>query len=401
MRGFQLILGQDDPAAAAGAMAGATLDRPDGGGHLLRKGQRIGPAEVEGLRALAATAPGTRVSLLALDADDVDETTAAQMLSAAFAGPGVTLRGPSQGRVRLSAARTGLVRVAGARLAAANTLPDISVYTVFDGTPVAAGAPLGEVKITPLAAPRAVIEEAVRALAPDDGAPVLEVRAFTPHRAALVVCERLAPDAAGRMVRGLQNKLAWFGSTLDAGDVDHVANDRAEVASRLHAAMDRGATHPGGGRLDQRPGGPHALRAGGRGRDPAAARRADPPRQPAVGGATRRGADHGCAVVRGLRRANLARRDAAAPAGAGHRRAGGAGAAGRRRPAHAGHGPPLPALRRAGVARSPGAASHRRKNHSIARHSEMVFGHPTETRCPSAPERQASQRAAWICRTRS
>jgi hypothetical protein len=242
MRGFQLILGQDDPAAAAGAMAGATLDRPDGGGHLLRKGQRIGPAEVEGLRALAMAAPGTRVSLLALDADDVDETTAAQMLSAAFAGPGVTLRGPSQGRVRLSAARTGLVRVAGARLGAANTLPDISVYTVFDGTPVAAGAPLGEVKITPLAAPRAVIEEAVRALAPDDGAPVLEVRAFTPHRAALVVCERLAPDAAGRMVRGLQNKLAWFGSTLDAGDVDHVANDRAEVASRLHAAMDRGAT---------------------------------------------------------------------------------------------------------------------------------------------------------------
>ncbi|HEX6608160.1 MAG TPA: hypothetical protein VF276_14750, partial [Chloroflexia bacterium] len=238
---FQLILGQDDPEAAVGAMAGATLDQPEGGGHLLRKGQRIGPAEVEGLRALAATAPGTRVSLLALDADDVDETEAARMLSAAFAGPGVTLRGPSQGRVRLSAAQTGLVRVAGARLAAANTLPDISVYTVFDGTPVAAGAPLGEVKITPLAAPRAVIAEAVRALA-GDGAPVLEVRAFTPHRAALVVCERLAPDAAGRMVRGLQNKLAWFGSALDAGDVDHVANDRAEVAGRLHAAMDRGAT---------------------------------------------------------------------------------------------------------------------------------------------------------------
>jgi hypothetical protein len=242
MRGFQLILGQDDPAAAVGAMAGATLDRPEGGGHLLRKGQRIGPTEVEGLRVLAATAPGTRVSLLALDADDVDETEAAHMLSAAFAGPGVTLRGPSQGRVRLSAAQTGLVLVDGDRLAAANTLPDISVYTVFDGTPVAAGAPLGEVKITPLAAPRAMIAEAVRALAAGDGAPVLEVRAFTPRRAALVVCERLAPDAAGRMVRGLQNKLAWFGSTLDAGDVDHVANDRAEVAGRLHAAMDRGAT---------------------------------------------------------------------------------------------------------------------------------------------------------------
>jgi len=242
MHGFQLILGQDDPEAAAGAMAAATLDAPDAGGHVLRKGQMIGPAEVAGLQAMAATAPGTPVSLLALDAEDVDESEAARMLGAAFAGPGVTLRGPSQGRMRLAAAQTGLVRVDGARLAAANALPDISVYTVFDGTPVAAGAPLGEVKITPLAAPRAVIEEAVRILAPGNGAPVIEVRAFTAHRAALVVCERLAPDAAERMVRGLQKKLAWFGATLDAGDVDHVANDRAEVASRLHAAMERGAT---------------------------------------------------------------------------------------------------------------------------------------------------------------
>jgi molybdopterin biosynthesis enzyme len=86
-----------------------------------------------------------------------------------------------------------------------------------------------------------VIEEAARLLAPGHGAPVLEVRPFAPHRAALVVCERLAPDAAERMVRGLQKKLAWFGSTLDIADVDHIANDRAEVASRLHAAMERGA----------------------------------------------------------------------------------------------------------------------------------------------------------------
>jgi molybdenum cofactor cytidylyltransferase len=242
MRGFQLILGQDDPAAAAGAMAAATLDRPDAGGHVLRKGQMIGPAEVAGLRTLAATAPGTPVSLLALDAEDVDESEAARMLGAAFAGPGVALRGPSQGRIRLAAAQTGLVLVDGARLAAANTLPDISIYTVFGGTPVAAGTQLGEVKITPLAAPRAVIEEAARILAPDTGGPVLEVRAFTPHRAALIVCERLAPDAAERMVRGLQKKLAWFGSTLDAADVDHIANDRVEVASRLHAALERGAT---------------------------------------------------------------------------------------------------------------------------------------------------------------
>src|SRR5438105_4362928 len=100
MRNLVLTLGRDDPARAAGLLAASTVDRP-GGGHVLRKGQVVGPRDVAALAALAAAAPGTAVSLLALDAEDIGEDAAARALGAALAGPGVRVRAPSQGRARL------------------------------------------------------------------------------------------------------------------------------------------------------------------------------------------------------------------------------------------------------------------------------------------------------------
>src|SRR4051794_37448161 len=183
MRSVVLTLGRDDPARALGARAGAAVDQP-GGGHLLRKGQAVGPAEVEALAELAEREPGTTVSLLVLDEGDMDEIEAARMLGAALAGPGVQARGPSQGRTRLVAAHSGLLLIDSARLAAANTVPEVSIYTLFGGTPVAAGAALAEAKVTGLAAARAHVEHAAVILAPDDGAgPALEVRPFLPRHA--------------------------------------------------------------------------------------------------------------------------------------------------------------------------------------------------------------------------
>jgi hypothetical protein len=242
MRSIRLILGRDDPAGALGALAAATLDRP-GGGRALRKGQTVGPAEVVALAALAVEAPGLAVSLVALDADDAPETEAAAMLGAALAGPGTAMRGAGQPRTRVVAAHTGLLQVDRARLAAANAMPDINVYTLFHDTPVAAGTTLAEAKVTPLAAPRARVAAAAAPLRGEGAAgPALSVRAFAPRRAAALVRERLAPDASERMIGALQKKLAWFGSRLDAADVTRTAADAPGVAAALDHLMADGAT---------------------------------------------------------------------------------------------------------------------------------------------------------------
>ena len=242
MRSIRLILGHDDPAGALGALAAATLDRP-GGGRALRKGQPVGPAEVAALAALAVEAPGLPVSLLALDPDDLAETEAAAILGAALAGPGTAVRGQGQPRTRVVAERAGLLQVDRTALAAANAIPDISVYTLFHDTPVAAGTPLAEAKVTPLAAPRARVAEAAAILRGADGAgPALRVQPFAPRRAAALVRERLAPAAAERMVGALQKKLAWLGSRLDAADVSREAGDAADVAAALERMLAGGAT---------------------------------------------------------------------------------------------------------------------------------------------------------------
>ncbi|HMA36820.1 MAG TPA: hypothetical protein VKY74_20360, partial [Chloroflexia bacterium] len=81
-----------------------------------------------------------------------------------------------------------------------------------------------------------------RILAPAAAAEAtLAVQPFGPRRAALLVRERLAPDAAARMIAGLQHKLAWFGSHLAAADVVRTTGDRAETAHLLASLLARGA----------------------------------------------------------------------------------------------------------------------------------------------------------------
>ncbi len=241
MRSLVLTLGPDDPATALGTIAATNLAGP-GGRILVHKGERLDAEAVAALADLAAAAPGTRVSLLRLDGDDVDEREAARLLAAALAGPGVAARPPAQGRCRLVAAHAGLLCVDGAALAAANAVPDVSIYTLFDGTPVAEGTLLAEAKVTPLVAPRARVAEAAAILRGSAESSALAVRPFQPHRAGLLIRERLAPAATARLAGVLRGKLAWFGSTLAESDVRYTGDSPASVAAGLRGLLDAGVT---------------------------------------------------------------------------------------------------------------------------------------------------------------
>jgi hypothetical protein len=100
------------------------------------------------------------VHLLELEPGDLHEEPAGARLSAAAAGAGVEVKGYVGGQWTLVSGRRGLCRVRGDALHAVNTLPGMSVFTLWDLVPVEAGETVAKAKITPLAMPEALVKQA-------------------------------------------------------------------------------------------------------------------------------------------------------------------------------------------------------------------------------------------------
>jgi hypothetical protein len=179
----------------------------DTGRTRLHKGRRLTAADVPALRA----AP-YELHLLALDDDELHEDEASLRLAHAVAGDGLELHGPVESQTHLRAARRGAVSVDRTALERLNLLPDVSVFTVFDGQPVDEGKSVAAAKVTPLAVPAAIIREA-EAIA-RDAAPVVQVRPFLGGTVGVLVRERLTEGARGRFEAAIALKLGWFGSPV-------------------------------------------------------------------------------------------------------------------------------------------------------------------------------------------
>src|SRR5579872_5251442 len=138
----------------------------------LRKGTVLGPAHLDRLMQAG------EIHLVELDPGDLHEDEAARRLAAALAGPGPEARAPVQSQARVVAARRGLVRVRVELVDAINALGYISVFTLMDGQAVEEGEEVAGCKVTPVAVPGALIEEAER-LCLERG-PVVELLPFRP-----------------------------------------------------------------------------------------------------------------------------------------------------------------------------------------------------------------------------
>ncbi|MFL5732990.1 MAG: hypothetical protein ACJ78Q_07285 [Chloroflexia bacterium] len=190
---------------ALGAVAGRDLRSLDGK-RLLRKGQTV----AENHLPVLAELHDLDLSLLIPEPGDVHEDEAAMRLGRAAAGPGVRVEGPKEAKARLVAEHRGLLCVDTAALERMNSVPTVSVYTLFDGRPVEAGELVGEAKVTPLIVAAAGLETAEAAAVP----PPVAVWPFVPTQAAALVRERVSPAQARRVAEGLSKKLSEFGSTL-------------------------------------------------------------------------------------------------------------------------------------------------------------------------------------------
>lgn len=185
-------------------MAGRVLAHDLGPG--LRKGRILEADDADRLRAF------DQVHVVELETGDVDEDEAGARLAAAVAGPGLLAEAPVQSLVALAAASRGVVAVDARTVDSLNQLPGVSVFTLFDGQAVDAGEQVAGCKITPVAVPSVVLEQA-EALAAS-GSPVVSVVAFRPLRTAVIVTERLKPKARQLFAEAVSRKLGWYGAEL-------------------------------------------------------------------------------------------------------------------------------------------------------------------------------------------
>jgi molybdopterin biosynthesis enzyme len=195
------------------------------GPAVLHKGAILQEADVVKLAAAGLQS----VHVITIEPGEIHEDEAARRLARVVAGPGTVARGPVESQMRLVAERNGLLVVDTAALERLNSIPDISIFTLYDGQLVGEGKTVAGVKVTPFVVPEARVQEAEAEARRRGG--VVRVLAFQPMRVGVLVRERLAPRQREKFETAIQRKIAWFGSTIAA--LRFVADDQEAVAGAL------------------------------------------------------------------------------------------------------------------------------------------------------------------------
>jgi hypothetical protein len=196
---------------AADSLVGAVLvsDVRDSLGRVvLGRGTLIGDDE----RIVLDGVSWDALHVLRSDDGDVLEKEAGTRLANAAGGPGVVAGDAAGGHWPLVAINRGIVEVRRDALLDVNSSGDLAVYTVTDGQVVERDEVVARVKIIPFVVESRSLERGVTAAARAQG--VISVRPFHPARLGAVVMETLGSSALERFRRALDEKAAWFGSSV-------------------------------------------------------------------------------------------------------------------------------------------------------------------------------------------
>ena len=164
-------------AEAQGAILAHSQRLSDGS---IKKGTLITAAHIDSFRRSQIDT----VTVARLQAGDVAEDEAAQMLARRLAGPGIRVSAPFTGRCNLFADRAGVALVDGQQIHGVNAVHEsITVATIVPYHPVAARQMLATIKIIPFAVNEADLS---RAMATLNAAPAVQVVESHIHRPVLI-----------------------------------------------------------------------------------------------------------------------------------------------------------------------------------------------------------------------
>jgi molybdenum cofactor cytidylyltransferase len=222
------------PAPLGDALTGAILAHSlKTGDRLIAKGAVLDAALIAALRA----AGHDEIIVARLDPGDVPEAAAAARLGACLTAPGLRIAGPVHGRVNAFAAVAGLLRLDRATIDALNGIDEaITLGTLADAVPVAAGDMLATLKIIPFAVAAATLARATALL---EHTPAITILPFRPLIAGLILSRlpQLKDAAIRNTIDATRRRvLARGGRLLDPIETPHEAAPITEAITALRAA---------------------------------------------------------------------------------------------------------------------------------------------------------------------
>jgi molybdenum cofactor cytidylyltransferase len=219
------------PADALGATAVHTIRQ---GALVLKKGTRIGPAEVAALQAAGIK----DIVVARLEPDDVSEDEAAAEIARAVAGEGVHVERAFTGRANLFAQAPGVLVVDREAVDRLNRVDEAITFATLPAyKPLVAGEMIATVKIIPFAVGKAACDAALAGIAK----PLLRVAPYRIRKLGVVstILPGLSNKVIDKTLRVTAERIAPTGAVIVAER--RVPHERAALAAALKEVLGEGA----------------------------------------------------------------------------------------------------------------------------------------------------------------
>jgi len=205
-------------------------------GRAFKKGHIIRQEDIDHLKRLGKD----NIYILTLETDEIHENEAAALLAGSLAGQGIAMSASAvEGKITLTAARDGLLRVNVDTLYRFNLLGEVMCATLHDNTPVQKGETVAATRLIPLVAPRSLVVKAA-GIAAENGH-ILQVLPLRSANAGLVITgsEVFHGRIKDRFEEVLREKLEKLGSRIHS--VEFAPDDVALIAAAIGRCLAAGA----------------------------------------------------------------------------------------------------------------------------------------------------------------
>ncbi|MEG6585718.1 molybdopterin-binding protein [Dendrosporobacter sp. 1207_IL3150] len=213
------ILGQDLTRIVPGEFKGAAF----------KKGHVITQADIPVLLSMGKD----NVYVMELNADEVHENEAAEIVANAIVGGGLTLTEPLEAKVNIIAKHKGMVNIDVDLLMRINELDGIAVATLHNGTVVNENELIASVKIIPLTIPKTTLAIVQKILQSNS---VIRLLPFPERKFGMIVTgnEVYYGRIQDKFVPVIKDKLSYFDTTLtEVIFVPDSAEQISEAVSKL------------------------------------------------------------------------------------------------------------------------------------------------------------------------